>query len=137
MTVGFLMPSCYWETELLSATAWNMFGGITPGWSRVQAICDFVNAHVRFDYQCARPSKTAWETFDERTGVCRDYAHLALTLCRCLNIPARYCTGYLGDIGVPVVGVMDFSGWFEAYLGRRWRVLDARHNTPRIRRLPL
>jgi transglutaminase-like putative cysteine protease len=131
----FLLPSRYCETELLSATAWSLFGGITPGWTRVQAICDFVNAHVKFDYQCARPSKTAWETFDERTGVCRDYAHLALTLCRCLNIPARYCTGYLGDIGVPVVGVMDFSGWFEAYIGGRWHVFDPRNNRRRIGRV--
>jgi transglutaminase-like putative cysteine protease len=94
-----------------------------------------VNAHVKFDYECARPSKTAWETFDERTGVCRDYAHLALTLCRCLNIPARYCTGYLGDIGVPVVGVMDFSGWFEAYIGGGWHVFDPRNNRRRIGRV--
>ena len=134
-TLVFLLPSRYCETELLSASAWNMFGGVTPGWSRVQAICDFVNTHIRFDYECARPSKTAWETFEERTGVCRDYAHLALTFCRCLNIPARYCTGYLGDIGVPVVGEMDFSGWFEAYIGGAWHTFDPRNNRRRIGRV--
>ncbi len=134
-TLVFLLPSRYCETELLSGNAWNMFGGVTPGWSRVQAICDFVHAHIRFDYECARPSKTAWETFNERAGVCRDYAHLALTLCRCVNIPARYCTGYLGDIGVPVAGEMDFSGWFEAYIGGAWHTFDPRNNRRRIGRV--
>jgi transglutaminase-like putative cysteine protease len=95
-----------------------------------------VNQHVRFDYQCARPSKTAWETFNERAGVCRDYAHLAITLCRCMNIPARYCTGYLGDIGVRAVDApMDFSGWFEAYIGGEWQVFDPRNNQRRIGRV--
>jgi transglutaminase-like putative cysteine protease len=135
-TLAFLLPSRYCETEHLSATAWSLFGEMTPGWSRVQAICDFVNEHVRFDYQCARPSKTAWETFNERTGVCRDYAHLAITLCRCVNIPARYCTGYLGDIGVRAVDApMDFSGWFEAYIGGEWHVFDPRNNQRRIGRV--
>lgn len=135
-TLEFLLPSRYCETEHLSAAAWNQFGATMPGWSRVQAICDFVNQHVRFDYQCARPSKTAWETFNERAGVCRDYAHLAITLCRCMNIPARYCTGYLGDIGVRAVDApMDFSGWFEAYLGGEWHVFDPRNNQRRIGRI--
>jgi transglutaminase-like putative cysteine protease len=131
-----LLPSRYCETELLSPAAWRLFGGMMPGWSRVQAICDFVHQHVAFDYQAARPTKTAWETFNERRGVCRDYAHLALTLCRCLNIPARYCTGYLGDIGVPRMDApMDFAGWFEAYLGGEWCVFDPRNNRRRIGRV--
>jgi transglutaminase-like putative cysteine protease len=132
----FLLPSRYCETELLSATAWSLFGGMMPGWSRVQAICDFVHQHIRFDYQCARPTKTAWETYNERQGVCRDYAHLAIALCRCVNIPARYCTGYLGDIGVPAADApMDFAGWFEAYIGGGWHTFDPRNNQPRIGRV--
>jgi len=135
-TLVFLLPSRYCETELLSAAAWQMFGSMMPGWGRVQAICDFVHQHITFDYQCARPTKTAWEVFNERRGVCRDYAHLALTMCRCLNIPARYCTGYLGDIGVPAVDApMDFAGWFEAYLGGAWHVFDPRNNQRRIGRV--
>jgi transglutaminase-like putative cysteine protease len=132
----FLLPSRYCETELLSATAWRLFGGMMPGWSRVQAICDFVHQHIRFDYQCARPTKTAWEAYNERQGVCRDYAHLAIALCRCVNIPARYCTGYLGDIGVPASDApMDFAGWFEAYIGGGWHTFDPRNNQPRIGRV--
>jgi len=134
-TLEFLLPSRYCETELLSPVAWELFGTMMPGWSRVQAICDFVNQHVRFDYQSARPSKTAWETFNERTGVCRDYAHLGIALCRSLNIPARYCSGYLGDIGIAVTLPMDFSGWFEAYLGGGWHVFDPRNNQRRIGRV--
>ena len=106
------------------------------GWPRVQAICDFVHKHITFGYQYARATKTAYEAYQERNGVCRDFAHLALTLCRCMNIPARYCTGYLGDIGVPVVdSPMDFSGWFEAFLDGHWYTFDARHNVPRIGRI--
>lgn len=132
----FLLPSRYCETELLSATAWSLFGGMMPGWSRVQAICDYVHDYVTFDYQSARSTKTAWETFNERRGVCRDFAHLALTLCRCLNIPARYCTGYLGDIGVPASDApMDLAGWFEACIGGGWRVFDPRNNQRRIGRV--
>jgi transglutaminase-like putative cysteine protease len=135
-TLMYLLPSRYCETELLSPTAWRLFGGMMPGWARVQAICDFVHQHITFDYQCARPTKTAWETYNERRGVCRDFAHLALTLCRCLNIPARYCTGYLGDIGVPAVDApMDFAGWFEAYIGGGWRTFDPRNNQRRIGRV--
>jgi transglutaminase-like putative cysteine protease len=135
-TVEFLLPSRYCETELLSSVAWNTFGTTLPGWRRVQAISDFVNQQVKFDYQCARPTKTAWETFNERTGVCRDYAHLGIALCRCMNIPARYCTGYLGDIGMAATDLpMDFSGWFEAYLGGGWHVFDPRHNRRRIGRV--
>ena len=135
-TLVFLLPSRYCETELLAPTAWNLFGGMMPGWSRVQAVCDYVHGLIAFDYQCARPTKTAWETFNERQGVCRDYAHLAISLCRCLNIPARYCTGYLGDIGVPAVDApMDFAGWFEAYIGGAWHTFDPRNNQRRIGRV--
>jgi transglutaminase-like putative cysteine protease len=132
----FLLPSRYCETDLLSPTAWQLFGNSRTGWGRVQAICDFVHNHVQFGYGFARPTKTAWEVYQERAGVCRDFAHLAISLCRCMNIPARYCTGYLGDIGVPASDApMDFSGWFEAFLGGRWYTFDARHNTPRIGRV--
>ncbi len=135
-TLMFLMPSRYCETELLAPAAWSLFGSMTPGWSRVQAICDFVNQHITFDYQSARPTKTAWEVYNERRGVCRDFAHLAITLCRSLNIPARYCTGYLGDIGVPVTpSPMDFAGWMEVYLAGSWHVFDPRNNQRRIGRV--
>jgi transglutaminase-like putative cysteine protease len=132
----FLLGSRYCQTDLLSETAWGLFGTSPPGWARVQAICDFVHSHVRFGYDHARPTKSAWDVHQERAGVCRDFAHLAVTLCRCMNIPARYCTGYLGDIGVPYdPAPMDFSAWFEAYLGGRWYTFDARHNRPRIGRV--
>jgi len=135
-TLVYLLGSRYCETELLMQTAWQNFGSLPPGWSRVQAICDFVNAHIHFGYRFARPTKTAFEAFTERQGVCRDFAHLAITLCRCLNIPARYCTGYLGDIGVPpAADPMDFAGWFEAYLGGRWHTFDPRNNQRRIGRI--
>ena len=133
----FLLPSRYCEVDSeLLAFAWSQFGGTAPGWGRVQAICDFVHARIRFDYQQARPNRSALQGFHERAGVCRDFAHLAVTLCRCMNIPARYVTGYLGDIGVPPVRApMDFSAWFEAWLGGRWFTFDARHNVPRIGRI--
>jgi transglutaminase-like putative cysteine protease len=132
----FLLGSRYCETDLLSDVAWQLFATSPAGWDRVQAICDFVHQHIVFGYQHASSTKTAWQVFHERTGVCRDYAHLAIAFCRCLNIPARYCTGYLGDIGVPPVNApMDFAGWFEAYLGGRWYTFDARNNTPRIGRV--
>jgi transglutaminase-like putative cysteine protease len=135
-TLVFLLGSRYCETDLLSDTAWSRFGQTTPGWSRVQAICDFVHNHIAFDYQNARPTRTAWQAFDERTGVCRDYAHLAIALCRCMNIPARYCTGYLSDMGTPPpYGVMDFAAWFEVYLEGGWYTFDARNNVPRIGRV--
>ena len=134
----FLLASRYCETELLTEAAWRMFHATTPGWPRVQAICDFVHHHIHFDYQQARPTRTAFEAYNEGIGVCRDYAHLAIALCRCMNIPARYCTGYLGDIGMPPpYGVMDFAGWFEAYLGGHWYTFDARNNMPRIGRVLL
>jgi transglutaminase-like putative cysteine protease len=133
--VIFLLGSRYCETDRLSEVAWSLFHHAPPGWARVQAICDYVHDHIAFDYAHARPTKTAWDAWAEGTGVCRDYAHLAVAFCRCMNIPARYCTGYLGDIGVPVVGVMDFSAWFEVYLGDRWYTFDARNNMPRMARV--
>jgi transglutaminase-like putative cysteine protease len=135
--IQFLLASRYCEVDSeLKEFAWATFSQTQPGWPRVQAVCDFVHQHVRFDYLQARATRTALDAFRERTGVCRDYMHLAITLCRCLNIPARYCTGYLGDIGIPPVPyAMDFSAWFEAYLGGQWYVFDARHNTPRIGRV--
>jgi transglutaminase-like putative cysteine protease len=135
-TLVFLLGSRYCETDRLSETAWTLFGQTPLGWPRVQAICDFVHRHIAFGYQHARATKTALEAFHERTGVCRDYTHLAITFCRCMNIPARYCTGYLGDIGVPASSEpMDFSAWFEAYLGGRWHTFDPRNNIPRIGRV--
>jgi len=135
-TLVYLLGSRYCETQRLMNDAWNLFGHVTPGWSRVQAVCDFANQQLEFGYHFARATKTAWEAYSERQGVCRDFAHLAITLLRCLNIPARYCTGYLGDIGVPPMDApMDFSGWFEAYLGGAWYAFDARHNHPRIGRI--
>ena len=132
----YLLGSRYCETDRLSETAWSLFGNALPGWGRVQAICDFVHNHISFGYQDARATRTAWEAYQERRGVCRDFAHLAVTFCRCMNIPARYCTGYLGDIGVPPVDApMDFSAWFDVYLGGRWYTFDARHNAPRIGRI--
>jgi len=135
-TLAFLLGSRYCETDLLTDFAWKQFGSTPLGWDRVQAICNFVNNHIKFDYTKARATKTAVEAFNERVGVCRDYAHLAITLCRCLNIPARYCTGYLGDAGTtPPYGLMDFAGWFEAFLGGQWHVFDPRNNVPRIGRI--
>ena len=132
----FLLGSRYCDTDRLSDFAWSQFAGTPPGWARVQAICDFVHGHLAFDYQKADPLRTAYGGYIDKMGVCRDFAHLAITLCRCMNIPARYCTGYLGDIGVPPVpDPMDFSGWFEAYLGGHWYTFDARHNEPRIGRI--
>jgi transglutaminase-like putative cysteine protease len=116
--------------------AWRLFGHMTPGWSRVQAVCDFANQHIAFGYPFARSTKTAREAFCERQGVCRDFAHLAIALLRCLNIPARYCSGYLGDIGVPIPDApMDFSGWLEAYVGGAWHTFDPRNNQRRIGRI--
>jgi transglutaminase-like putative cysteine protease len=135
-TLVFLLGSRYCETDRLAEAAWQLFGQSPPGWTRVQAICDYVHNHITFGYEHARATKTAWEAFNEGTGVCRDYAHLAITLCRCMNIPARYCTGYLGDMGMPPpYGVMDFAAWFEVYLGGRWYTFDARNNVPRIGRV--
>jgi transglutaminase-like putative cysteine protease len=132
----YLYNSRYCEVDRFSMIAPELFGALSPGWSRVQAVCDWVHSKVTFGYQHARPTKSAIDVFTERIGVCRDFQHLAVTLCRALNIPARYVTGYLGDIGVPVSPTpMDFSAWFEAYLEDRWWTFDARHNHPRIGRV--
>jgi transglutaminase-like putative cysteine protease len=132
----FLLGSRYCDTDRLSDTAWSLFGGTPMGWARVQAICDYVHDRITFGYEHADATRTAHGGHTERRGVCRDFAHLAVTLCRCMNIPARYCTGYLGDIGVPISDApMDFSAWFEVYLGGHWHTFDARHNFPRIGRI--
>ena len=132
----FLLGSRYCETDRLTETAWGLFGHLNAGWNRVQAIVAFVHNHIEFGYHYARSNRTAWDAYQEQRGVCRDFAHLAIALCRCMNIPARYCTGYLGDIGVPPQDApMDFTAWFEAYLGGEWHIFDARHNQPRIGRI--
>ena len=135
-TLMFLLGSRYCETDLLSEAAWSLFGNAPTGWARVQAICDFVHQHIVFGYEHARATKTARDAFNERVGVCRDYTHLAIAFCRCLNIPARYCTGYLSDIGEPPpYAPGDFAAWFEAYLGGQWHTFDPRNNAPRIGRV--
>jgi transglutaminase-like putative cysteine protease len=135
-TLVYLLGSRYCETDRFIRIAWQKFGKAKKGWALVQMICDYVHDRLKFGYEHASPTKTAWDAHAERRGVCRDFAHLAITLCRCMNIPARYCTGYLGDIGVPPEPFpMDFSAWFEVYLGGRWYTFDARHNTPRIGRI--
>ena len=135
-TLMYLLGSRYCETDLLSQIAWNLFGHSSPSWARVQAICDFVHNHITFGYEYSRPTKSAFEAFNERKGVCRDYTHLAIAFCRCMNIPARYCTGYLGEIGaLPPYGPMDFAAWVEVYLGGRWCIFDPRNNVPRIGRV--
>lgn len=132
----FLNGSRYCETDRLMNVAWSLFSGTPRGWARVQAICDFVHSHIEFGYRHAHAMKSAHNVLDERKGVCRDFAHLAVTLCRCMGIPARYCTGYLGDIGVPLEPEpMDWSAWFEVYLDGKWYTFDARHNVPRIGRI--
>jgi transglutaminase-like putative cysteine protease len=134
-TLIYLLGSRYCETDRMSDLAWSLFGGTQPGWPRVQAIVDYVHDHITFGYEHARPTKSAYDVNMERLGVCRDYAHLAIAFCRCMGVPARYCTGYLGDIGVPIVGDMDFSAWFEAYLGGRWYAFDPRNHVRRIGRV--
>lgn len=137
-SLAYLLSSRYCEVDLLSPLAYDLFGQVAPGWTRVAAICEWVKTHVVFDYNRARPTKTALDVLTERVGVCRDFQHLAITFCRALNIPARYVTGYLGDIGVPAAPYpMDFSAWFEAYLGDRWYTFDARHHQPRIGRIAM
>jgi transglutaminase-like putative cysteine protease len=131
----YLLSSRYCEVDRFVTIATELFGAIPPGWGRVEAVCKWVHNSVVFDYQKARPTKTALDVFTERTGVCRDFQHLAITFCRALNIPARYATGYLGDIGIPSRGPMDFSAWFEAFLDGRWWTFDARHNTPQVGRV--
>jgi transglutaminase-like putative cysteine protease len=135
-TLTFLLPSRYCEVEKLSDIAWNLFGNTPLGWPRVKAICDWAHQRIQFGYEFARGDRTAFEAYTEQRGVCRDYMHLAITLCRCMGIPARYATGYLGDICVPPVPFpMDFSAWFEVYVGGQWYTMDARHNVPRVGRV--
>jgi transglutaminase-like putative cysteine protease len=135
-TLRFLLPSRYCEVDKLNDEAWRLFGPTLPGWSRVQTICDWVHNHITFGYHFADPQKGALEVYQDGKGVCRDFMHLAVTFCRCLNIPARYVTGYLGDIGVPPAPYpMDFSAWFEVFLGGKWHTFDARHNQRRIGRV--
>ena len=131
----YLLNSRYCEVDRFVSIAAELFGDVSPGWGRVQAIVDWVHSSVVFDYKKARPTKSALDVFTERTGVCRDFQHLAITFCRALNIPARYASGYLGDIGIPSRGPMDFSAWFEAFLDGRWWTFDARHNTPQVGRV--
>ncbi len=135
-TLVFLRGSRYCETDLLAQAAWDLFCQTRPGWERVRAICDYVHNYITFNYQAARSTRTAWEAFNERIGVCRDFAHLTIAFCRCMNIPARYCTGYLGDIGMPPpYDIMDFAAWIEVYLGGRWHMFDPRNNVPRYGRV--
>ena len=135
-TLRFLLASRYCETDLLSQIAWNLFGNTKPGWARVQAICDWVHNHIVFSYPNARCTRTAYEAYTEQSGVCRDFTHLSVAICRCMNIPARYCTGYLSDVGVPPpYTAMDFAAWFEAYIGGAWHMFDPRNNTPRQGRI--
>lgn len=135
-TLIYLLPSRYCESDVLSDFAWRTFSNIPPGWARVQSVCDFVHDHVRFGYEYSRPTRTALETLTERAGVCRDYAHLAIALCRSLNIPARYCTGYVSDVGQPPpYPPMDFAGYMEVFLSGRWRVFDPRNNDTRFGRV--
>jgi len=135
-TLVFLLGSRYCETDRLSQTAWNLFGATPPGWARVQAICDYVHRHITFGYEHARMTRSALEAYHDMTGVCRDYTHLAVAFCRCMNIPARYCTGYLGDMGTPPpYGTPDFAAWFEVFLDGHWHTFDSRNNTPRIGRI--
>lgn len=135
-TLLFLLGSRYCETDRLSDDAWRLFGRTPLGWSRVQAVCDFVHNHLTFGYEHSRATRTAFEAYTERRGVCRDFAHLAIAFCRCLNIPARYCTGYITDIGLPPpYPPMDFAAWMEVYLGGRWHAFDPRNNAPRIGRV--
>jgi len=131
----FLLPSRYCEVDQLGPIAQDLFGWMTPGWTRASAIRDWVHEKVAFNYQAARPTKTAMDVFVERVGVCRDYQHLAIALSRCQNIPARYATGYLGDIRAPYSGAGDFSAWYEVFLDGRWMTMDARFNEPRIGRV--
>jgi transglutaminase-like putative cysteine protease len=135
-TLQFLLGSRYCETDALSEEAWRLFKHTPLGWSRVQAICDFVHNHLAFGYEYARPTRTAAQAYEERRGVCRDFAHLAIAFCRCLNIPARYCTGYVSDIGLPPpYATMDFAAWMEVYLGERWYPFDPRNNAVRFGRI--
>jgi transglutaminase-like putative cysteine protease len=137
-TLQFLLSSRYCEVDKIGGIAWELFGNTLPGWARVQAICDWVHENIEYGYAFASPFKTAMDVYEERRGVCRDFQHLSVAFCRALNIPARYVGGYLGDIRIPPVPTpMDFHAWFEAYLGGQWYAFDARHNVPRVGRVPM
>jgi transglutaminase-like putative cysteine protease len=132
----YLLASRYCEVEKFNTMAWDLFGHVPAGWGRAQAVCDWVHNHIQFGYHWARPDKTAFDVYVEKQGVCRDFMHLAIVLSRAVGIPARYATGYLGDIGVPKVPApMDFSAYYEVYLGGQWHTFDARHNQRRIGRI--
>ena len=132
----FLLGSRYCETGLLSDIAWSLFKDTAPGFARVQAVCDYVHDHITFAYAHSSPFRTAFDAYEEKQGVCRDFAHLAIAFCRCLNIPARYCTGYISDIGLPPpYAPQDFAAWIEVFLGDRWHTFDPRNNDPRIGRI--
>lgn len=131
----FLLPSRYCQVDQFGAIAQDLFGSIPPGWDRAVAIRDWVHDRVDFNYNAARPTKTSMDVFTERVGVCRDFQHLAVTLSRCLNLPARYVTGYIGDIRRPYSGPGDFSAWYQVFLDGQWINLDARHNYPRLGRI--
>jgi transglutaminase-like putative cysteine protease len=135
-TLLYLLPSRYCETDKFGSLVWDLFGKTPPGWARVDAICDFVHHHIAFDYAAARSTRTALEAYQERRGVCRDFAHLAIAFCRCLNIPARYVNGHLGDIGMPYTEApMDYAAWIEVYLDGAWHMFDPRNNERRIGRI--
>jgi transglutaminase-like putative cysteine protease len=135
-TLVFLLASRYCDSDRMLDLAWKLFGQTNPGWARVQAICDFVHERIAFGYEHARVTRTASEAYEDKRGVCRDYAHLAIAFCRALNIPARYCTGYLSDIGTPLPYPSgDFAAWLEAYIGGQWHMFDPRNNVPRIGRV--
>ncbi|MEI9811906.1 MAG: transglutaminase family protein [Acidobacteriota bacterium] len=135
-TLVFLLGSRYCETDLLLQSAWQLFGNTQPGYPRVQAICNYVHNHIQFNYQNASATRSAAQAFYDRTGVCRDFAHLAIAFCRCMNIPARYCTGYLSDLGTPLpYPPGDFAAWMEVWVGGRWQLFDPRNNVPRRGRI--
>jgi transglutaminase-like putative cysteine protease len=137
-TLLFTLPSRYIQSDLLSNAAWELFGGGPLGWARVQAICDWIHQRIEFRTASTTPQTTVLDVFLQRYGVCRDFAHLGVAMCRALNIPARYVFGYLPDVGIEPPDVpMDFHSWFEAYVGGRWYTFDARHNEPRIGRIPI
>jgi len=136
--LAFLLPSRYCEVDLLGDTAWANFGHLAPGWGQVQAVCDWVHATLTYGYEHASPTMTAAQALAARAGVCRDFQHLAITICRCLNLPARYVSGWLGDIGIePVPTPMDLHAWFEVRLADGWYAFDARHNVPRAGRVAM
>jgi transglutaminase-like putative cysteine protease len=132
----YTLPSRFCLSDVLSNAAWQLFGHTQPGWARVQAICDWVHDNIRFQYGTSTPLTTAVDVYEQHVGVCRDFAHLAVTFCRALNIPTRYVFGYLPDIGVPPPDdPMDFCAWMEVYLGGRWWTFDPRNNAPRTGRV--